>query len=404
MSSFKINKDDMQLQVTITDQSAAMLGLGQILKRLRAFAKEMIAEWVKFQQRQALRQLIGAPWQPIEPAERKLGCPECGSVAVGRKAWRKRTLKVACFGKVNVPRRQCACRDCGHAWMPFEQALALPNGQHGRRLLKEAIGRVLDSSYQKAADADSRGPSASKLHRLVKKCVPEQTPGEAQTVVVDATDVPGWRSGSQISLSVAHQIGPERGQTAPNGRPAPRDRRLIATSAGAETDIKPRLAEYDIQALVHDGNMRMEGIADYVGRCRWHIPYTVSYLLYKDDIIGQDNKDRVSELRAIISQNSSEKTRRWLEANSDAQAACSHVQRSLPGLKTMDQQSHAFSVQTTSHLEREMVEINKRFENGGGWTCQGAESLLWLHQLRRHEPKRYQKYLRNKIEQMVYLN
>lgn len=403
MSSFKINKDDMQLQVTITNQQS-MLGLGQILKRLREFAKEMIAEWIKSQQQQALSQLIGAPWQPFKPAKKKLGCPACGSVAIGRKAWRERTLQVACFGKVSVPRRQCACRDCGHTWMPFEQALGLPSGQHGPRLLKQAMDRVLDSSYQKAADADKDGPSASKLHRLVKACSPQQPAIEAQTVVVDATDVPGWRSGKQISLSIAHQIGPARGQTAPNGRPAPRDRRLIATSAGAETDIKSRLAAHSIQALVHDGNMRMEQAADYVGRCRWHIPYTVSYLLYKDNISGQENKDRVSELRALINQDSSQKMHQWLEANSDAQAACSHVQRSLSGLKVMDEQAQAFSVQTTSHLEREMVEINKRFENGGGWTCQGAESLLWLHQLQRHEPKRYQKYLHNKIEQMVYLN
>ncbi len=31
-----------------------------------------------------------------------------------------------------------------------------------------------------------------------------------------------------------------------------------------------------------------------------------------------------------------------------------------------------------------MKEINKRFENGGGWTAKGAENLLWHHQMYRY--------------------
>ncbi|HLR31734.1 MAG TPA: hypothetical protein VK074_04555 [Fodinibius sp.] len=66
-------------------------------------------------------------------------------------------------------------------------------------------------SYQKAADYNPDGPSAGKLHRLVGKTEPNEGSKQAQTVVVDGTQVPAWRS-----------------------------RQLLAATAGAEVDIKPR--------------------------------------------------------------------------------------------------------------------------------------------------------------------
>ncbi|HLR31733.1 MAG TPA: hypothetical protein VK074_04550 [Fodinibius sp.] len=54
--------------------------------------------------------------------------------------------------------------------------------------------------------------------------------------------------------------------------------------------------------------------------------------------------------------------------DSDAETACSHVRASRHGLQEMDEYPEAFTVQTTSHVEREMKELNKRFENGGGWS------------------------------------
>jgi hypothetical protein len=47
----------------------------------------------------------------------------------------------------------------------------------------------------------------------------------------------------------------------------------------------------------------------------------------------------------------------------------------------------AFVVQTTAPAEREMRELNRRFENGGQWTQAGAENLLRWHQIYRHAPK-----------------
>lgn len=37
----------------------------------------------------------------------------------------------------------------------------------------------------------------------------------------------------------------------------------------------------------------------------------------------------------------------------------------------------------------EMRELNRRFENGGQWTCSGAENLLQWHQIYRRAPERW---------------
>jgi len=49
----------------------------------------------------------------------------------------------------------------------------------------------------------------------------------------------------------------------------------------------------------------------------------------------------------------------------------------------------AFTVETTAPVEREMRELNRRFENGGQWTQAGAENLLRWHQVYRHAPEQW---------------
>lgn len=400
MSSIQINKTGIQVQMTITDKQ--LTPLEDMLDCLREVAAELLGEWLKLGQEQTLSEWIGARWQPLPADKRGLGCPQCGSVDVQRKCWRTRRLQVAYFGSIKLPRRQVCCSDCDHTWMPFNRALKLPGGAHGPKVLGKALRRVVDMSYQKAANGDPSGPSAGKLHRMVQQVEPTEGSNQAQTAVVDGTDVPAWRSPGQISLSVAHQVGPAEKQANESKRPPRRQRQLLAVCAGAEADIKALLQPLDINGLIHDGKLDLSSVADHVGRCRWHIPYTVRYLLYKDGIKGKDNKNRVENLRKHVWDTT--KISKWLAQNSDAQAACTHVKTSLPALQQMDTHPEAFTVQTTSHVEREMKELNKRFENGGGWTPTGAENLLWLHQLNRFEPKRFTETIQKLIKQTVSIN
>lgn len=397
---------DVQIQMNHTH----ILPLSQMVELGKRLVRQLLEEWIKGQQKQVLQQLLGDKWQRLPDPQIGLGCPECGSIHLRRKAWRDRRIAVDGLGRLSVSRRQLYCCDCNHCWMPFAEDLHLPSGSYGPGLVSRAMDRLLETSYQKAAEADPDGPSATSLHRLVQQLESPSAPEQATMVGTDGTRIPAWRESGQISVVLAHGLGPRREDTAPNGRPKPRDRQVVAVTAGREAQMAEALRPIDIQALVHDGNLQLDDQADHVGRCRWHVPYTVKYLLYRDKIRGRDNKQRVGQLREYLqrSQGNPEglkaRLQQWLDDNEDAPVACRHVAGSLQGLLTMANHPKAFTVQTTSHLEREMVEINKRFENGGGWSARGARNLLWLHQLKRFEPEKYTQVKQQLIERTVFPN
>jgi len=53
----------------------------------------------------------------------------------------------------------------------------------------------------------------------------------------------------------------------------------------------------------------------------------------------------------------------------------------------VEQHRGLFDAITTNAMERHIVEVNKRFENGGSGIQQGAEALLWHYQLWLIEPE-----------------
>jgi len=116
MSSLQINKTGIQVQMTTNNKK--LISLADMLEELREIATEMLSKWVRLAQEETLSEWIGGPWQPLPAAQRKLGCPRCGSVDVVRKCWRSRGVNVACFGATQLPLRQVRCKDCGRTWMP----------------------------------------------------------------------------------------------------------------------------------------------------------------------------------------------------------------------------------------------------------------------------------------------
>lgn len=72
-----------------------------------------------------------------------------------------------------------------------------------------------------------------------------------------------------------------------------------------------------------------------------------------------------------------------------APKAATAVERAAEGIAVYAEAPEAFCVESTAPAEREMRELNRRFENGGQWTRLGAQNLLQYHQLCRHAPERW---------------
>lgn len=392
-------------EIQLIDRGSHPQSLWVLMARLQQLFCKLLIAWIRAQQERVLEARLGAKWQPLPESLRQMSCPDCGSVAIRRKCWRERSVTTRRWGTLSIPRRQLTCSDCGHTWMPFDEELKLPRGRFSPAVLHQAISHATWVSYQKAAEACEAAISAATVRRRLLETAPTPSQQQAHTGESDATKVPAWRQAdTQLEVSVVHAIGPF---------PSDRSRRLrwlLGTTAGSETDVKPLLAERSIQTLIHDGSLALEGYADHVVRCRWHVPYTVGFLLYQDQITGDENKARVRKLRQITGNKNLSpavllnKLNGWLAANVDAPMAQAHVRGARLGLFLLATPYVNSWSETTSHVEREMREINKRFENGGGWTARGAGAMLAHHQLRRCEPKNWNQQLHEKLKSTLLLD
>jgi len=393
--SFEINVTNATVKIQIEDQTESILSLEQLSRNIKELASDLFEQWIRYQQEVCLNKSLGQRWKRLNSEDINCGCPHCGSIHVRRKCWKERIITVDGFGKLSLGRRQLSCVDCNGSWMPYEDALRLPTGAFDRQSISKSIDRVTEQSYKKAGDACPSGPSGSTIHRRIQRLSPPEVDQNVDTLAVDGTRIPAWKKPGQITVSLLHEIASKEPMKSDQKRPKRRNRRILGVVGGREADVVAHLKPLRINALVHDGNIKLDDLAVYVGRCRWHVPYTVKYLLYRDEIRGKENNKRVEGLKNGLERHKADPKKlvnhleEWVRENKDAPVACTHVSNSKEALLTMSRNSDEFTTHTTSHMEREMVEINKRFENGGGWTSQGAESLLWFHQLKRFEPEKY---------------
>lgn len=394
MPTARISHEFFDIQIHVT--TSKRISVLQVIMVLLHLLPKLIKRLMKMLQEQWITEDLG-PHGTVGNlfSERSLSCPECGSPKVNRKDWRSRKPVVPVLGEIEIPQRRVKCRECETVYKPYEDDLGLPKGtQYTPEVLVRGIQNALMMSYERASVLTGGSPSAGRIHRAVKELKPEVNDEDEEytLVIIDATDVPKWRESGQISLTLAHEIsrGPQvygRGTL---------KRSIVAVAAGQEEDIKAFLEGPRIQAVMHDGKLNMEELCEVDGRCMWHVVYTVHHLLYRDGITGEQNTNKCESLFDILFDPTlspgecAAKMLDWVEDQRPvAPQAARHVEHALDGVMNVKSHSELFDVLTTSCMERMMVELNKRFENGGGWTPQGAEALLSHLQLWLYEPEQW---------------
>lgn len=326
----------------------------------------------------------------------RMACPDCGSVRANRRNWRVRSWVVPVLGEIECPLRWVDCRDCGRSWTPYKGTLGIQKQvQYSPEVMVDHLREALQTTYKKASETESYSPGSMTLWRRMIDWVPE---GEGQkridkTVLVDATKVPKHKESGQWMLTMAQGVAKNK---------AGWEREVLAGVVGREVDMKEELDGYDIQRLMHDGQLDVDELCEQEGRCSWHVPHTVRLLLHRDGVHGKDNKRRWYWLHSIVWDRTSsldqweQRLEEWIRANEDsAPIATSHVRHAKEGLRTVREHPEAFGMRTNSLMEREMVEINKRFENGGGWSKHGGQALLKHFEFWRHEPETWEREVRS---------
>lgn len=332
----------------------------------------------------------------------KHGCPDCGSVAARRKGWRKRTVAIPQLGDLTFERPYVQCRDCGRSYAPFDRDIGIePRSKYVGPALVRPLEAVCEVSYRRGAEAYPESPSAMTLWRRVMDHQPSLPQGPQQNeevCVVDGTGIPGREADQQHAIAIAHQV--REGEPIYH-RPV-LERRPIGAVCGAEQDLRAPLMGQEVSWVIQDGRLDLEEVVEHPVRCRWHMGHAVGKgMLYRDGITGDENKEITAELIGLVHdppespETAAQKLRSWADRHREkAPQSATHVEEAIEGLIEPIKADRDLPVHTTSPAEREIRELNRRFENGGQWTQEGARRLLFHVQMYRHRRSEYTDWIR----------
>jgi len=309
-------------------------------------------------------------------------CPSCGADRIIRKGWRNRTLGTS-RGKIRLLVLQACCKACGRVFRPLNDVLGLP---FTRRFLDELVekGIKLGTQFSFARSANtireltSGSISAEGIRQKIAERarsieMPDDVSG--QTVMVDATKAKAGTKerGVPIHLAVTAAPGPLVA-----GRPSI-VKKLVHLHAGGIEPLRTRLKELSPDIVVHDGGDDLAGCAKHIQRCRWHLPHQLGHYLWQDGIAHKDRGFYQDHLKAILWTGKNGK-QRYDQFVKDLE--CFGFRTAAGHLKAAGNEAFTFlrapgiTYSTTSPLEREMRELNRRADVGVRWSIPGVENVL----------------------------
>lgn len=399
MPTVSVSNESMTMQVKL-ENSEGCRDLFELVKHLQELVKPVLEKLLKEMQRETLKHQLGPRYRSGNRFNNKR-CPECESRAANRKTFRTRPVPVPKLGEVDVPKAYVSCRDCGRSWGPYDEELGLPeNRQYGPEALLEPLKEAIRTTYRKASNLFDWAPSPMTLWRRLTENPPETESVQGdETVLVDATRVPSRGDQTQWSLSVAHGFTSEGGAES---------RTVVASVSGKEKDIKPELNGEGIDTLVHDGNLEFGPIARRPARCWWHLPRQLRVLMHQQGTTDPTNRRLTRSFKRCLYALGfdEEKARRYLTKWAEvvrplSETAAQYVRGARDGIVQYLKAPGAFATHSTSWVEREMVELNKRFENGAVWSQHGSGAMLAHHQMLRHHPNTWEQQMNQKLGNTV---
>lgn len=371
-----------------------------------------ILEWFARQRLQLLEELL-APmlvdvqrqWlDEVRQGHQEMVCTGCGVLHVGQEGWRLRGQRLrrlkTMMGELSLPLVQVTCGSCGKTRAPVAHLLGLRSHETMASSLEQrALERAYETSYRRSVRAleSCTGVriSASTLHRRVQRRAAElrlRVDPVAEVVLADGTKVRAGRRKDLEELRMAVQV---LGRQEQDARPRAR-LRLLGLEVGLggwprvlqpapNTQVVVTDAELPVRAHVRD---RYPGARHQ--QCEWHIGHSLNWSLGADGVGVAERKARRAELGKIL----------WGEAplakrQGDYDAFVASLADSPTSQKQL-RQARAYILfepaskeRTTSLLERQMREVDRRAWNGARWSERGLGNLLRLSFARTHNPDDY---------------
>lgn len=353
---------------------------------------------------QALAQVQEQWLAQVQREEAELICRSCGVVHVGhkgwvRRGWRARQMQTQA-GPLVLPLLQTTCRLCDKTRVLDPERLGIePRARYTRELKRAVVERVYETSYSRSArlarEVWGVALSSSTLHGFVQHQAAqvELTPSaEGRILLADGTKVPAGTRAAQEELRLSFQL---LGRTQEAGRSRAR-LRLLALAAGRGS--WPRVLRGDTRAevVVTDAEASLPAHVQASHPearhqwCEWHVGYTLEWSLLEDGLRVGERRRLQRELARILWSRRSPRTKQRLYGG---------FLRRMPR-RTRKQLERArpyilFDVpsaeRTTSLVERQMREINRRVNVGVRWSVSGVENLMLLSMTKQHNPDDYER-------------
>lgn len=329
----------------------------------------------------SLRQLQNNLYEQLKE---QLICPDCAGDIIIRKGWRKRHLKTS-RGSFKLVVLQASCKSCGRTFRPLNDLIGLP---FSRRFLDEFVEKgirvAVDLSFAKASRiikslTRCQISAAAIRQKLHAKAAGLKLDNNVcgKTVLVDSTKVKSGKKmrGSPVHVAITAHKGPQRA-----GRPSIK-KRLLHLHVGGSGKLRKRLKRIGAENLVHDGFENLAGCATNVQRCSWHLVHQLKYYLRQDGVRYRLRPFYQNSLKTILwdPENGPEKLKTFIKElqNNGLKQSATHLSNAVHEAFTWINDS-GFTYKTTSPLEREMRELNRRADVGVRWSDKGVESVLKL--------------------------
>jgi predicted metal-binding protein len=321
-------------------------------------------------------------------------CPGCSGRHFIRKGKRYR-LYASVLGKIRLPIAQVQCALCGYRFCPYKEQIGLAFIDRISPTLKQRqMNLTCQISYQKArAFIESClgvGPSGPTIRKEIDRRAKEiqQIPVTAKNQIVyhDSTKVKAGSKDRGVSIHLAVTSKPDTERR--------RKKRLLFLRTGSASQIKKSLTALKAKGIVHDGDMDLSGCVQLLQRCLWHLVHQLKHFLWQDGLPIEARAPYVKELITILHRTPNvkvmkKKYRSFIEKlrTHDLLQSFVHLQNAEPEMATF--REHGIFGFTTSPVEREMREINRRVDIGVRWSVPGVENLLLVKMhMAMNEPQR----------------
>ena len=369
----------------VTEKSIHVNTLTEMIHHKRTeILNRVLYDIVLSHQEMKLKEDLGPRYDRTKVAA-SFECPFCFGHYFIRKGKRIRVYK-SVIGKSKIPILQVQCDHCGHRFCPYKNRIGLLFTERISQALKQRqLELTCHLSYKKARKFIQSCLGTSSSTMTIRKEIDLQAdrirsrPVSASGEIVydDSTKVKAGPKERGVSIHLAVTAKPGKIIGTRNTM----IKRLLFLKTGHAKTIKKTLKSLNAKGIVHDGDMELTGCAPLIQRCLWHLTHQLKHFLWLDGVSHQEKEPYVKELIDILfgsrtTQLMKERYQSFLEKLKTSQLRNSfgHLKHAQNEIATS--REHEFDYHTTTPVEREMREINRRANIGVRWSVPGIENLL----------------------------